>query len=611
MAVLCWTNDFATGLDEIDVLHRNWFAILDKLQDAVASGAAQQVTEPLIDAAIDAAQQLFRSEEELMRAAHIDSAEIGMHLAEHQAFIDEIEHLRKTGKSAAELLDFQVSWLRDHILLTDKGMAQCLRNDTSSTVASGNFNISKQLLLNHLYVSLHESERHFIELAYNLPSLVWISNKDNQRIFCNRSCDIHCEIGRNYGLNVPPAFENEHGTNNLWDECIYSEDRPAVLANYALALQQNSKIQHEYRIVASDGSLRWVFETIVPRTAQNGEVIGLMGCGMDITAQKHATEMLNHAKSRLEQEVSKRTEELVQMNLELQREKQEQLLLNNRLKEAQVFLIQSEKMASIGLLAAGVAHEINNPLGYIFSNLHSLQKYLQDISRIATAGEKLAALLPVENPELQAYQALKQKLNLDYILEDMHDLVKESLEGANRARQIVQDLRDFSRVDKQQQELFNIEEGLNTTLNIVHNELKYKAEIIKEYAGLPPIYCIGAQLNQVFMNLLINAAQAIEGYGKIHIRTGFCNERHLFVEIEDTGKGISQENLEKIFDPFFTTKPAGKGTGLGLSVSYKIVEKHEGKIEVSSIEGQGTKFRVILPIREEPVANDSETVPRT
>lgn len=456
----------------------------------------------------------------------------------------------------------------------------------------------QQQLLKDLYAALHECEQRFAELADNLPSLVWISDKNHRRIFCNRSCNIHCGIGQNHRKNDKPLFfERQGGESSLWDECIYAEDRDAVLANYARALRQNTKIQHEYRIVANNGPLNWVFETIVPRTNLDNEVIGLMGCGMDITAQKQATVLLN-------QEVAKRTEELIQANLELQREKQEQLLLNKRLKEAQVYLIQSEKMASIGLLAAGVAHEINNPLGYIFSNLHSLQKYLQDIARVAAAGEKLAAQLPVENSELQTYRALKQELNFDYILEDMHDLVKESLEGASRAKQIVQDLRDFSRVDKQQQALFNIEQGLDTTLNIVHNELKYKAEIIKEYAGLKPVYCIGAQINQVFMNLLVNAAQAIEHYGKIYIRTGICDAEHVFVEIEDTGKGMPQDIVEKIFDPFFTTKPAGKGTGLGLSVSYQIIQKHQGKILVSSAEGQGSKFRIILPIRVEPPAND-------
>lgn len=163
-------------------------------------------------------------------------------------------------------------------------------------------------------------------------------------------------------------------------------------------------------------------------------------------------------------------------------------------------------------------------------------------------------------------------------------------------KKIVQDLRDFSRIDKQEREMFDIEEGISATLNIVHNELKYKADIVKEYGGVAPFECVGAQLNQVFMNLLVNAAHSIEDFGKITVRTGYEGNEFAWVEVEDTGKGIPDEVKSKIFDPFFTTKPVGKGTGLGLSLSYKIIQDHQGRFEVDSVVGKGTKFRVILPI---------------
>jgi two-component system, NtrC family, sensor kinase len=170
------------------------------------------------------------------------------------------------------------------------------------------------------------------------------------------------------------------------------------------------------------------------------------------------------------------------------------------------------------------------------------------------------------------------------------------LEGATRAKKIVQDLRDFSRIDKQEREMFDLEAGLDATLNIVNNELKFKAEVVKEYGGLKPFECIGAQLNQVFMNLLVNAAQSIVDFGKITVRTGYQDADWQWVEVEDTGQGMSEETKTRIFDPFFTTKPVGKGTGLGLSLSYKIIKDHQGRVEVSSVVGQGTTFRIYLPV---------------
>ena len=189
---------------------------------------------------------------------------------------------------------------------------------------------------------------------------------------------------------------------------------------------------------------------------------------------------------------------------------------------------------------------------------------------------------------------MKQQIDIAYMRKDVGNLLSESMEGLQRVKRIVQDLKDFSHMEKQEKQWANLEQGLDSTLNIVWNELKYKADVVKEYAGIPQIECIPAQLNQVFMNLLMNAVQAIENRGRITVRTGQEGD-DVWVEVEDTGKGIKPEHLNRIFDPFFTTKPVGSGTGLGLSLSYNIVQEHGGRIEVKSEPDKGSVFRVVLP----------------
>ncbi len=272
--------------------------------------------------------------------------------------------------------------------------------------------------------------------------------------------------------------------------------------------------------------------------------------------------------------------------------------VNKRLEDAQNQLLQSEKMASIGQLAAGVAHEINNPVGYINSNFGSLQKYLANVFELLDAYEQNEPLLAGHPGALQQIQALKKKFDLAYLREDVSDLMRETQEGIARVKKIVQDLKDFSHVDEAEWQWADIHKGLDSTLNIVWNELKYKAEVIKVYGELPEVECLGSQINQVFMNILVNAAHAIEDRGIIFIRTGMLDKDWVWIEIADSGKGIPSENLNRIFDPFFTTKPVGKGTGLGLSLSYSIVQKHQGRINVSSEVGVGTIFRVYLPVKQ-------------
>jgi two-component system NtrC family sensor kinase len=283
-----------------------------------------------------------------------------------------------------------------------------------------------------------------------------------------------------------------------------------------------------------------------------------------------------------------RIEELLRANEELKE-------LNAKLSDTQDKLVQSEKLASIGQLAAGVAHEINNPIGYIFSNFGTLEKYLADLFEMLGAYEQAESAL-AGTPAAAQLRALRERIELDYLKDDIPTLMAESKEGISRVRKIVQDLKDFSRVDARQEwEWVDLHQGIDSTLNIVNNEIKYKADVVKHYGQLPDVECLPSELNQVFMNLLVNAAHAITAErGTITIRTG-CEGRDVWVEVADNGCGISKENLSRIFDPFFTTKPVGKGTGLGLSLSYGIVKKHAGRIEVKSEIGAGTTFRVTVP----------------
>lgn len=281
---------------------------------------------------------------------------------------------------------------------------------------------------------------------------------------------------------------------------------------------------------------------------------------------------------------------------ELLRANEELKQVNARLSDAQDKLMQSEKLASIGQLAAGVAHEINNPIGFIFSNFGTLERYLDDLFQMLSAYEQAEPAL-AGTPLGGQLKALREKVELDFLKEDIPSLMNESKDGITRVRNIVQNLKDFSRVDTTQEWVqADLHHGIVSTLNIVNNEIKYKADVLKEFGEIPDIECLPSELNQVFMNLLVNAAHSIQvERGTITIRTGQEGD-NVWVEVQDNGGGISKENLGRIFDPFFTTKPVGKGTGLGLSLSYGIVKKHFGHIDVSSEIGVGTRFKVTLPI---------------
>ncbi|MBI5416140.1 MAG: PAS domain S-box protein [Candidatus Omnitrophica bacterium] len=273
---------------------------------------------------------------------------------------------------------------------------------------------------------------------------------------------------------------------------------------------------------------------------------------------------------------------------------------HHELKQTQNQLVQSEKLASIGHLAAGVAHEINNPVGFISSNMEILSQYLADCIKILKTGDRIKESLAQGDlagakAAAEEMTGMETEVNLDHIVHDTPALLEHNRKGIERIQKIVTDLRTFARDGRDEIEYTKLEDVVESILGIVHSELKYKARLEKDYGDTPAVPCNPRKMGQVFLNLIVNALQAIEETGTIGIKTYRQNE-FVCVDVRDTGKGIPEDNLTRIFEPIFTTKPVGRGTGLGLSVSYEIVKKHGGDIKVQSRPGAGTTFTVMLPL---------------
>lgn len=308
-----------------------------------------------------------------------------------------------------------------------------------------------------------------------------------------------------------------------------------------------------------------------------------------VSAYNHMAKQLYDLYESLEAKVEERTKELEQANL--------------KLKETQTMMVHSEKMRSLGELVAGIAHEINNPINFIYGNIMILDNYQKDL--IALIDKYTSIENQIDKDSVKDINDFKQKIDMDFLRDDIGDLIKSCMEGVERTKNIILDLKNFSRMDEMVFSECNIPKEIDTTLNILNNKIKNRITIHKNYEeNLPKIEAYGGQINQVFMNILDNAQGAIKGVGDIYITTKRIGDS-VSVQFEDTGCGIKPENLNKIFEPFYTTKPVGQGTGLGMSIAYRVIEAHNGKISVESEVGKGTKITIVLPIdhKEKQQAN--------
>ena len=299
--------------------------------------------------------------------------------------------------------------------------------------------------------------------------------------------------------------------------------------------------------------------------------------------------------------IATQREEVVLTREAAEKQKHELELTVENLKLAQSQLIQSEKLASVGILTAGIAHELNNPINFLSGNVYPLQ---QDLEEVFSVLEKYEEIVEANNlaGHFAKVDALKEQMEFSFLIKEIFSLLKGIEEGAKRSTEIIKGLRSFSRLDDEACQFYNIHEGIDSSLVLLHNQIiEKKIQVHKEYGEFEEVECFPSQLNQVIMNILNNSLQAMEkGKGELFIQT-VSSAIGIKIIIKDNGKGMTPEVKEHIFDPFFTTKEVGQGTGLGLSISYGIIEKHNGNIDVLSEPGKGTTFHFTLPIKERRV----------
>lgn len=417
--------------------------------------------------------------------------------------------------------------------------------------------------------SLLKSETKYRTLIENIPQKVFIKDRNSVYVSCNES---YAEVLKIKSSDIAGKTDYDFSPKELAEK--YRTDDKRIME-----LGKTESIDEKF---VHNGEEIIINTVKTPVKNEQGNITGVLGIFWDITKHKQAGETIKIAYEQLEQS-------------------------HRELKEMQCQLVQNEKLASIGQLAAGVAHEMNTPVGFVASNFQTLENYVKKIRDLLTTYDELIGQIETLGKtelrnKIEGIGQFRDDLQIDFILEDIHGLFDDSREGLERVTSIVQNLRDFSRVDQPgSRDAYNLNKGIEATLVVVRNEIKYDADVRTEFSEVPPVFCHSGQINQVFLNVLVNAAQAIKSQerkdrGTITIRT-YMSADKVACEIADDGPGIPPDNLSRIFDPFFTTKPAGKGTGLGLSISYDIVvNKHHGEFLVESTVGKGTKFTMKLPI---------------
>ena len=343
-----------------------------------------------------------------------------------------------------------------------------------------------------------------------------------------------------------------------------------------------------------DGEIKYEQINCLPIKNDAGKVCQVIFVAQDITEDRRKAQQIEV----LNRELKETYNQIKSKNENLER-------TLKKLKDTQAQMLQSEKMATIGQIAAGVAHEINNPTGFVSSNIGTLKDYQSDLKALIkkyrrltsdlktmVAKKKLSSSIAEQVEEIVG---LETEVDIDFIQGDILDLIQECSDGIERIKKIISDLKDFAHPGEDELKETDINKGIESTFNFVAYELKYKAKITKDYGQLPTIKCYPQQLNQVFMNMLVNAAQAMEKTGEIKVTTRHVKD-NIEITISDDGPGIPEKNLTKIFDSFFTTKGVGKGTGLGLNIAKDIVKKHNGTINVESKVGEGTTFTIQIPV---------------
>jgi PAS domain S-box-containing protein len=432
--------------------------------------------------------------------------------------------------------------------------------------------------------ALRESQRALATLMSNLPGMAYRFRND-----ADRSMEFVSEGCYQLAGYSPEEFI---GTSTVSiSQLTHPDDRDLLWNAVQIALQENRPYQLTYRITSKNGELKWVWEQGLGVFSDSGELIALEGLITDISEQKRSEAALLRSQT-----------ELTQQKFQLEKTLQE-------LQQTQALLIHTEKMSTLGQMVAGVAHEINNPVSSVCGNLVHVGHYTEDLLNLISMYQEHCPQPPAK------IQDQIENIELDFLLEDLPKAISSMQVGADRIREIVRSLRNFSRKDDTQMSRVNLHEGIEGTLLILQSRLKARGSypeiaVVKEYGNLPLVECYAGKINQVFMNLIGNAIDAIEEYNqgrsvaeakanrsKIKIKTEVKGE-NVIIRIADNGPGMPEEVCKQLFEAFFTTKPAGKGTGLGLSISYKVMEEHGGKLSCVSALGQGAEFIIEMPIEQ-------------